>query len=75
MQKKLAYFPIPISNLPIHDKVMEAESAPAAICFMCGIGEVWKCSVVIRKDRKEEERAEEEEVEAEMAVASAMRIA
>lgn len=36
---------------------------------------MWKCSVVIRKDTEEEERAEEEEVEAEMAVAPTMRMA
>lgn len=50
MQMKHAHLPIPISNLPIHGKGMGAESAPAAICFMWGTGEVWKCSVVIRKD-------------------------
>lgn len=54
---------------------MGAESALAAICFMWGTGEVWKCSVVMRKDTEAEERAAEEEVEAEMAVAPAMRMA
>lgn len=69
--------PISLFLFPIRhpQQEMEAESALAVICFMCGTREVWKCSVVIRKDTEEEGRAEGEEEEAEMAVALAMRMA
>lgn len=69
---KHANLPIPILN-PL-SSVMEdrkVESTLAVICFMWGTREVWKCSVVIRKDTE----VEEEEVEAEMAVAPAMGMA
>lgn len=38
----------------------KVDSTLAAICFKRGTREVWKCSVVIRKDTEEEEEAGEE---------------
>lgn len=55
---------------PIHSDRRKVESILAVICFMWGTREVWKCSVVIRKDTEEEE--EEEDDDEEMAEAPAM---